>query len=64
MVQRVKCVNTEENEHYGPSAAPRAAVVMDNVLPDHDLAAIIECWPDLPDTVKDAVRDLVLRSRP
>ena len=37
---------------------------MDNVLPDPDLAAIIEAWPDLPDTVKDAVSALVLRSRP
>ena len=64
MSQRVECVNTEKNEHSGSSAAPRAAVVMDNVLPDPDLAAIIECWPDLPDTVKDAVRALVLRSRP
>ena len=32
---------------------------MDNVLLDPDLAAIIECWPDLPDTVKDAVLEMV-----
>ena len=59
MSQRVECVNTEENEHSQPSAAPRAAVVMDNVLLDPDLAAIIEAWPDLPDTVKDAVMEMV-----
>ena len=64
MVQRVECVNTEENEHSGPSAAPRAAVVMENSLLDPDLAAIIECWAELSESVKEAVRALVLRSRP
>ncbi len=59
MSHRVECVNTEENEHSGPSAAPRAAVVMDNVLPDPDLAAIIESWAELPDTVKDGILAMV-----
>ena len=59
MVQRVECVNTEKNEHSGSSAAPRAAVVMDNVLPDPDLAAIIESWAELPESVKDAVMEMV-----
>ena len=59
MSHRVECVNTEENEHSGPSAAPRAAVVMENSLLDPDLAAIIECWPDLPDTVKAGILAMV-----
>jgi hypothetical protein len=37
---------------------------MENSLPDPDLAAIIESWAELPERVKDAVRALVLRSRP
>ena len=31
---------------------------------DERLRVLLEAWPDLPDTVKDAVRALVLRSRP
>jgi hypothetical protein len=37
---------------------------MENSLLDPDLAAIIEAWAELTDTVKDAVSALVLRSRP
>jgi len=37
---------------------------MDNVLLAPDLAAIIEAWAELPESVKDAVSALVLRSRP
>ena len=32
---------------------------MDNVLPDPDLAAIIECWAELPESVKAAVMGMV-----
>jgi hypothetical protein len=59
MSQRVRCVNAEENEYSQPSAAPRAAVVTENALLDPDLAAIIEAWPNLPDTVKAAVLEMV-----
>ena len=55
----MECVNTEKNEHSGSSAAPRAAVVMDNVLPDPDLAAIFEAWAELPESVKEAVLEMV-----
>lgn len=34
----------------------------ENALLDPYLAAVIECWADLPESVKDAVRPLVLRS--
>ena len=32
---------------------------MDNVLPDPDLAAIIEAWDELPESVKTAVLVMV-----
>jgi len=32
---------------------------MDNVLLDPDLAAIIEAWAELPESVKDAVLEMV-----
>jgi len=59
MSQRVRCINAEENEHSQPSAAPRAAVVPENALLDPDLAAIIECWAELPESVKTAVMEMV-----
>ena len=52
-------VNPDENVNSKQSAAPRAAVVMDNVLLDPDLAAIIEAWADLPESVKMALMEMV-----
>jgi hypothetical protein len=40
-------------------AAGGAAVVRENALLDPDLAAIIECWAELPESVKDAVVEMV-----
>jgi len=33
--------------------------VPDNALLDPDLAAIFQAWPDLPESVKDAVLEMV-----
>lgn len=35
----------------------------ENALLDPDLAAIFEAWPDLPESVKDAVLKMVMASR-
>jgi len=51
--------NPGENALSPSGAAGGAAVVPDNALLDPDLAAIFKAWPDLPESVKDAVLEMV-----
>ena len=55
MIPRTTPESTGENA-ISPSGA---AVVRENALLDPDLAAIIECWAELPESVKDAVMEMV-----
>ena len=64
MIPRTTTESTGENALSQERAAPGAAAGLEDALIDADLEALIQAWPDLPDTVKDAVRALVLRSRP
>ena len=58
MIPRTTPHNPGENAD-SPSGAE---VVPENALLDPDLAAIFEAWATLPESVKDAIRALVLRS--
>ena len=59
MIPRTTPHNPGENALSPSGAAGGAAVVRENALLDPDLAAIIECWPDLPESVKTAVMEMV-----
>ncbi len=52
---RATPVNVEENIHSRDCAAPGAADTTQNAPSDPDIRAIIEHWPDLPDTVKAGI---------
>ena len=54
--------NPEENALSRDSAAPGAAVGAQNTSIDPDLQAIIERWPELPDTVKAGILAMVRTS--
>ena len=51
--------NPGENVISPSGAAGGAAVVRENALLDPDLAAIFEAWAELPESVKDAVLEMV-----
>jgi hypothetical protein len=55
-----------EPEAYSPQKTPvlkQRDAEYDALLADDErLRVLLEAWPDLPDTVKDAIRALVLRS--
>ena len=59
MIPRTTPESTGENALSPSGAAGSAAVVRDNVLLDPDLAAIIEAWAGLPESVKTAVLEMV-----
>ena len=60
MVQSKKIFQLPQSYALSPSgAAGGAAVVPENALLDPDLAAIIECWTELPESVKRAVMEMV-----
>ncbi|MEO2013928.1 MAG: hypothetical protein ABGZ53_06105 [Fuerstiella sp.] len=59
MIPRPTPHNPGENALSPSGAAGGAAVVRDNVLLDPDLAAIIEAWAELPESVKAAVLEMV-----
>ena len=62
MIQHATPENPEENAHSRDSAAPGAAVGMQNTPIDPDLEAIIQRWPELPDVVKAEILAMVRTS--
>ena len=58
MIPRTTPYNPGENA----LSQGRAAAVLDNDRLDADLEAVIQAWDELPESVKDAISTLVLRS--
>ena len=59
MIPRTTPYNPGENALSPSGAVGGTAVVPENALLDPDLAAIFEAWAELPESVKDAVMEMV-----
>jgi hypothetical protein len=59
MIPRPTPHNPGENALSQVRAAPGAAARLEDALIDADLEAVIQAWAELPESVKDAVMEMV-----